>query len=336
MIAERLLAALDGGTPALDEDVEAQLQAARTGAAIGWLAGECFVRIGGSERAAFLHRLLTGDLATLDPQRGRRSLLLDTRGHVLADLDVWGGEEQWTAMLERDVRDRTLETLRRFVLRADVMLEPSEEIALVVAGSEAEALLRRLGAVPAGDYAMARVRIDGAEVAIRRSARVPWGWVLQTERPAAALIAALERTAPELALLGPAAQEALRIDAGVPRSGHELTGAEFPQEALLEEAVSFDKGCYLGQETVARIHYRGHVNRLLRRLRLDAAVEAPAALEVDGRQVGEITSATLAGGPAALGYVRREHAEPGTRLGITGRAGSFATVRELGPGSRSA
>jgi folate-binding protein YgfZ len=168
-------------------------------------------------------------------------------------------------------------------------------------------------------------------VTIRTTARVPWGVVLHFEGSPGASIDALEAAAPELCLLGPIAQEVLRIESGVPRAGRELTGDEFPQEARLEEAVSFEKGCYLGQETVARIHYRGHVNRLLCRLELDGEVETPVALELDGREVGSVTSASAAA-RAALGYVRREHAEPGNRLGIAGQERAFATVREFSAG----
>ena len=158
-----------------------------------------------------------------------------------------------------------------------------------------------------------------------RSDRMPWATQLLTSEPAA-VIEGLREADPELCPLGPAAQEALRIEAGVPRAGAEFTGAEFPQEARLESAVSFDKGCYLGQETVARIHYRGHVNRLLTRLALDGDVACPAELEVDGRRVGRVTSSTQLGGHAALGYVRREQAEAGQQLQVVGWPGVTATV----------
>ena len=130
--------------------------------------------------------------------------------------------------------------------------------------------------------------------------------------------------------------EALRIEAGIPRWGFELTEAVLPDEAGLRERgfISDNKGCYIGQETVARIKTYGHVNRNLVRLLLEG--EAPASgseIFFEGENAGAVTSAsrTAGSGPAtALGYVRRERAAPGTRLLVRTRAGDRpATVSEL-------
>jgi folate-binding protein YgfZ len=105
------------------------------------------------------------------------------------------------------------------------------------------------------------------------------------------------------------ALEALRLEAGVPRFGADLTEASLVQEAGLERvAVSFDKGCYLGQETVARTQYRGHVNRLLRGLLLPAPAIVGAVVRAGDREVGRLSSAALspARGPIALAVLRRE------------------------------
>lgn len=336
MSAERLCAALDGGGAQLDDDPAAQLASAGAGVAIAWLGDEAFLRIGGQDRASFLHRILTAELATLAPGHGRRSLLLDNRGRVLADIDVWGGADAWFAGLDRSVRDETAATLERFILRAEVTVERVERTALALTGPGAPALLERAGLqVPAEPYEAHDGVIASAPILLVRSARVPWGFEMIVEGPPRAVVEDLLGIDPGLGLLGPVAQEALRIEAGVPRTGHELTGAEFPQEAGLEAAISFDKGCYLGQETVARIHYRGHVNRVLCGLALDGPVQAPVALRADGREVGKITSASGAEGYRALGYVRREHAEPDSRLAVEG-ADTIATVRAVHAGTGSA
>lgn len=336
MSTGRLLAALDGGAAQLDEDPGAQLAAARTGVAIAWLGDEAFLGIGGEDRASFLHRILTADLASLVPGRGRRTLLLDNRGRVLADIDLWGGADGWLAVLDRTARDETVATLERFILRADVTVEPLERTALAVAGPAASALLEHAGLrVPAEPYDAHEGTIAGAPILLVRSARVPWAFEMITEGAPRQIVEGLLGIEPGLGLLGPVALEALRIEAGVPRPGRELTGAEFPQEAGLEASISFDKGCYLGQETVARIHYRGHVNRLLCGLALDGPVPAPVALQADGREVGRITSETDVEGHRALGYVRREHAETGRRLAVEG-TDVIATVRTLHAGTSPA
>jgi folate-binding protein YgfZ len=115
-----------------------------------------------------------------------------------------------------------------------------------------------------------------------------------------------------------AAAEILRVEAGRPRFGREMTTATIPQEAGIDErAVSFTKGCYIGQETVARLHYRGKSNRHLRGLRLEAPVGDGEEIRLGDRAVGEVGTAVLspAHGPIALAIVRRE-AEPGARVEV--------------------
>ena len=135
----------------------------------------------------------------------------------------------------------------------------------------------------------------------------------------------------------PESFEALRIEAGTPASGREATEKNLPQELGRDDrAISFTKGCYLGQETVARLDALGHVNRLLRGLAIDAdrPPEAGARLadEATGKEVGWITSAARSertGSPIALGYVRTSHAEPGTRVKVRIDGGDdvSATIR---------
>ena len=130
--------------------------------------------------------------------------------------------------------------------------------------------------------------------------------------------------------VGPAAAEILRVEAGVPRFGAEMGTETMPAEAgIVEAAVSFAKGCYIGQETVARLHYKGRPNRLLRGLRLGAPVEQGSPLYLGEKEVGRIGTACVspAHGPIALAIVRRE-AEPGVELAV-GEDGVKARVVDL-------
>ena len=131
------------------------------------------------------------------------------------------------------------------------------------------------------------------------------------------MAALIERGAGEI---GEQAAEIARIEAGVPRFGAEITPATMPAEAgIVEEAVSFTKGCYIGQETVARLHYRGKPNRHLRGLRFDAPAARGDALRLGEREVGVVGSACVspALGPIGLAILRRE-AEPGATLSLAG------------------
>ena len=127
-----------------------------------------------------------------------------------------------------------------------------------------------------------------------------------------------------------AAAEVVRVERGRPRYGLDLDDSVIPQEAgLNERAVSFTKGCYVGQETVARLHYRGKPNRHLRGLRLSEPVAPGEPLRLGEREVGRVGSSVLspAHGPIALAIVRRE-ASPGDTLAV-GDGGATATVVEL-------
>jgi folate-binding protein YgfZ len=136
----------------------------------------------------------------------------------------------------------------------------------------------------------------------------------------------------------PAGLEALdvrRIEAGVPWSGTEITGEYFPIEAGLEVGwISYTKGCYLGQETIARVHHLGHVNRRLRGLLVEgeAAPQRGAALHSGGKRCGVVTSAARSpqlGRPVGLAYVHRDFAEPGTVLELGEDGTRHAEVRAL-------
>ncbi len=121
----------------------------------------------------------------------------------------------------------------------------------------------------------------------------------------------------------------MRVEAGIVAFGREISGEEFPQEARLDEAVDYDKGCYLGQETVARIHYRGQVNRLLSGLRSESPLTPGARLISSGKEVGRVTSAVVSPrlGPIALGYVRRQESEAGAALEVRADGADLGTAR---------
>ena len=130
--------------------------------------------------------------------------------------------------------------------------------------------------------------------------------------------------------VSPEAVEIVRVEAGVPRFGAEMDTATMPAEAgIVEDAVSFTKGCYIGQETVARLHYKGRPNRHLRGLKLSGAATPGAALRLGEKEVGTLGGAVVspALGPIGLAIVRRE-AEPGAELTV-GEDGVTAEVVAL-------
>ena len=237
--------------------------------------------------------------------------------------------------------------LRKYGIFDDVAIDDRSEATfeLHLVGADCEGLLRRAGGEePDGSgYAHIAGMMAGRPVRVIREspAGSPGLTVIGDRADAGAVVAALRAAAGEggLAELRPSVVEALRIQAGTPVFGKDVTEKNLPQEfARDDRAISFVKGCYLGQETVARIDALGHVNQLLKGLAFEPGTECPAPgtnLEADGKRVGVITSAAFSpwrGNPVALGMIRTSHAGAGTTLRLAGggeTAPVVATVCDL-------
>jgi folate-binding protein YgfZ len=308
------------GDPALE------YEAARDDVGLCTRPWRVLTRVGGNDRATFLQGLLSNDVVGLAAGSGCRALFLDNKGHVRADLDVWADEDSLVLGSAADVAEGVLPDLRRYVLAADVVFEELDEqqAVLGVIGPQAESLLGAVGAGELPDAAQghARAVVAGTDVRIARTLSLgDTGFEVHVPSPAIddvwqALEAAAGDATP--AYIGWQAAEAVRIEDGVPYSGREITGEEFPQELGLDRAIDYDKGCYLGQETVARIHYRGQVNRLLRGFKTSVPAHPGAALLAGEQSVGRVTSVADSPrwGPIALGFVRREEAAEGTGVSV--------------------
>jgi folate-binding protein YgfZ len=310
--------------------------ALRYGTAVVDLGFRTVVRAIGPDRTAFLQGMLTNDVAGLAPGGGCPALLLTIQGRVTADLRVAALED--ALLLDVDVRARRalLEALEALIIADDVeLVEPAASLAAIgLEGPGAAAVLAETAAAgrePIGHAPLPLHRLDVR--AVRASEVRGPGFVLWAAAGAApalwdALVAAGARPC------GMEALEGRRVEAGVPRIGLDMDATTLALEVPVEEAVSGAKGCYLGQEVVARGTARGHVNRRLVGLRLEGAEPPPGApLVYDGKEVGRLTSVARAfglGGFAGLGLVRREHWAPGTALGVRhGHAATVATVADL-------
>jgi folate-binding protein YgfZ len=257
------------------------------------------VVVSGPDTFSFLQSLVSQDLDTVADGGWTHSLLLTPQGKIDSEFRLVrrGPEEAWLDV-EAGFGAALGASLNRFRIRVKATVEDRSEGWGMVAAPGAE--VRALdGGFSFGDQAIGpRAALEALEV------------------PGA---------------LDAAGYERWRVESGIPRLGAELDDSVIPQEALLDrDAVSFSKGCFLGQELVCRIDTRGHVNKYLRRLRAEGAgpLAVESALSADGKAVGSVTSSV---GDVALGYVRRE-IEPGARLG----AGDVTVlVEEIHPSSGS-
>jgi len=295
--------------------------------------------LNGEDRSRFLHRIVSNDIQNLAPGRGTYATLLNAQGHILADFRVYCADDHLVIDTDADLRGKLMQALGRYVIADRVQLAPLDMTALALEGPQShrvlETLLRRelsLGQEYehiASNYAGAPARI------VRATGTGEEGYELWLDTKAAVGVwRALCGPPPrgELLPCGVAALESLRIEAGIPRYGPDMGEDTIPLEAGLLNALSFNKGCYIGQEIVERTRSRGHVNWKLAGL----IIEAPAApasgerLVSGGKEIGEITSACISPTLAktiALAYLRREVSEPGTKLALA--SGAAAEVTSL-------
>jgi folate-binding protein YgfZ len=270
---------------------------------------------------------VTNDIEGLEPGRGCYAAFLTHKGKMLGDLRVLDLGDELLLDTERSTLQELFNMIRRYKLGSDVELHKRTlELGLLsLIGPDAR---RVAGArsLSGAEHANAGAEIAGKPVTL--VATDTGVDVVCAADDTAAVRAALEAAGAIPA--DEAVAEIVRVERGRPRYGFELDESVIPQEAgLNERAVSFTKGCYVGQETVARLFYRGKPNRHLRGLRLSAPAAPGDALRRGEKEVGRVGTAVVspAFGPIALAIVRRE-AQPGDTLTV-GDAGTTAEVAEL-------
>jgi len=249
------------------------------------------VVVSGPDATSFLQSLVSQDLDPVAVGEAVHALLLEPRGKLVADLRAARvADDEWWCVGEPGVGEVLATGLSRFKIRVKVDIDDrsGQVAAAAVRGTDAPDVPADVRAIPVAWGSELGAELIGSPEAI-----------------GAAAGALVEQGASEV---DADAYEALRIEAGVPRQFYDIDETTIAQEAYLDrDAVSFTKGCFVGQELVCRIDTRGHVNRLLRRLRADVPVERGSAVEVDGKAVGTVTSSA---GAVALAMLRRE-VEPG-------------------------
>ena len=277
------------------------------------------LEVSGPTRAKFLHNLLSNDVEGLKPGAGRSAALMDVKGHVLALVRVLAGPSAIVLELPLAQLERVQGLLEHYRVAAPVRFKRVDAAVVALFGSSAAQLLAELGApVPAERDAHAAGEIAGRAVQVVRAADIPaHGFVLHVATGDAEAVSAALRAA-GAAAVAQDALDALRVEEGLPWFGADVTEANLLHETGLVPTHSTTKGCYVGQEVVARLDARGgNVNKLLRGLRLGAAAHAGDVVrDQDGKDVGRVTTAAVSErlGPAALAYIHRSRNQPGTAL----------------------
>lgn len=285
------------------------------------LPSPTIIRLTGGDRLSFLHNFCTADIKALQPGRITEAFILNTKGKLLGHVHVLAFEDHLLLFTVADQFSVLHEHLDRYVIREDVQIANASgdfSVVFVTGNHQAGRLSEVVGHLPAKNESKHH---SGEFVQVVASLELAGrGYLILTQPHAEPLRAEFESAG-----IVPGSEDALeivRIENATPRFGTDATNANLPQELQREDkAISFDKGCYLGQETVARIDALGHVNQLLVQLEFDAEVAAGTELVIDDKKAGTVTSTCWS--PAheswlGLGYVRRAHAKEGAELTFDG------------------
>lgn len=303
----------------------AAYNAALTGAAVfdNSATGRIWMR--GADRAALLHRLTTNDIERLTPGHGLHAVFTTPIGRMIDLVAVHALDDALFIVTSPGQGPAVYRHLKQNIFFNDkVTLQPAGNALSrsELYGPQAATLLAALG-LPAELplHGIAKTTWNDVEVLVTRINPIGGqGFALHVPpEQTPALHAALH--AAGAAVLDEATFRVLQVEQGYPASGYEISTAYIPLEANLWDAISFSKGCYVGQEIIARMESRGRLAKMLRGLRLAADVAAPAPgspikLAVEGKEAGDLTSVVVSPrfGPIGLAYVRSAHCAPGTPM----------------------
>ncbi len=324
--------------PARFSDARAEHQAVRGACGLFDLSFRACFAVKGKDAIRFMHRMVSNDIQSLAPGQGAYAALLTAQGRIVADMRVYRTDAGLWVETDADLRTKLMESLRRYIIGDKVEIEPLDVYPVGFEGPQARGLLEKTLHVdipPLGEYGHFATNYAGFPVRVARASNTGEEgyavWV--SAKGLMGVWGGACGQSPTYGMLpcGVEALETLRIEAGIPRYGSELGEDTLPHEARLMNALSFTKGCYVGQEIVERTRSRGHVNWLLAGLFVDSATPPPpgSKLLAEGKEAGEITSACISptlGRTLALAYLRRELSEVGTKLALDSGASAEVTA----------
>lgn len=321
--------------PAHYGDVLSEYQAVTTGVGVRDCSDRGKVCLTGKDRTRFLHGMVTNTVTGLDEWQGNHSAITTAQGQTLLDLWVQNLSDQLWLETEAGYQTPLFEALDKYLIADDVTMadETRNWSIFSVVGPQADRLMNDLG-------------ISGDDLAVHQTMQTQWNGhnVFVTKRNDWHLggydvrVGADDAPATWTALVsggatpfGTAVRDLLDVENGVARSGFEIDERVTPLEVGLADAVDFNKGCYIGQEVIAKMHFRGKPRRYLVGILLegDGGVESGLDVVVDGKSVGRVTRSVrsvAANGIMALGVIRRGMHEPGQGVHIGDVSGQIVAL----------
>jgi len=290
--------------------------------------------VSGRDRVKYLHNMLSNDIKALAPGKGCYAALLTHQGRMEADLYVYALEEALLLETPPAASERVLATLNKFIIADQVTVEDrtGSTALLSLQGPGARVAMERTLGIGLEELAeldhRGIVRPGGPWRVTRRDRTGCGGYDLSLPAGEAAAVWLQWTTAASIEPVGHRALDWLRTEAGIRWYGADMDEMTLPMEMGLDRAISMTKGCYRGQEIVARVVHRGHLQRRLAGIALEGS-DAPARddeIRSGGSVVGQVTSATFSprlGRPLALAIVKDGYREPGTAVEVPATAGTL-------------
>lgn len=309
------------------QDALSEYKAVRSGVGLLDCSYQAVLEVSGPDRVMFLHGMLTNDIQKLQPGEGCYATLVTAQARLIADLRVYAFPDViWLDCLA-ERKEKVLETLKKFIISEQVELRDrnADFAILSLQGPKAQELLDGILAAPLPtlqEFQHLECAIGPTQIHVIKHAHTgEGGFDLIVPKDNAKLFweKLLDAGAQPV---GMQAFNILRIEAGIPWFGVDMDEANLPMEANLEDkAISYSKGCYIGQEIIARVKTYGEVAKRLRGLILDGSEPVPMGTKIfkEDAKIGEITSSVFSptlNKPIALGYVQRGSNEPGTLVTV--------------------
>jgi folate-binding protein YgfZ len=313
-------------TPLSYGDATQEYWAVKKGAGLADLSHTGRLSVTGKDRISFLNSLLTNDASQLKDETGQHSALLNTKARVLADLYLYNQPNRVIVDTGNSPASKVKEILERYVITEDVQIRDigADLVLITLQGANATKAIKETLRVDVQGLKPFQSAAIGPSIIVSRDRTNQGGFdIFLPINEADAVWQGLLLRSGDFGLdpVGMTALEVLRLEAGFPKYGVDVDETTIILEAGYKDAISFSKGCYLGQEVVARATHIGRVNKQLARIDLDALDPPPKGtrLKSSGQDAGFITSGAFSPGlgkVACLGYANRDFAKASTKLDV--------------------
>ena len=310
----------DAGAAGPGPDLDAEYRQMREACGLLTQTGRATFSVSGPEAAEFLQGQITNETEDLETGSGRYAALLDRKGHIQTDLRLLRlADDRFLLDVPDETAARTMKHLDTYRIGREVEVAPAGRPVISLIGPGTAEVT---GLDPGAEHDFAELTVAGT-ACLTAVTDLGQDLICEQEEYDAVVSELIARGATPVTA---AAAEIVRVESGRPRYGAEMTGAHMPAEAgIVGRAVDFGKGCYIGQEPVARLHYRGRPNRHLRGLRFSGSVGRGDAVVNAERELGSVGTAVVSPASGRIGLaILRKEVEPGDTVTVETAAGKVA------------